>query len=681
MLLAGQVDPESLALQKMRELLRAPSAMWRNEGQRLAVMAALEYKDDVVAVLATGSGKTMIPFIPAALEEYSLTIYIAPLNSVLDMADQAADRQGLGYQVYAAGDSVKKGVSLLLVSADKATQPSFYEVLVDAERSARYERRRFVFDEAHIGYTDASFRSRLKRLNQLRSPFPAQMVIMSATIPPVMMATLLGHFDLIDSHTNVIRTCTDRPEISYAIDQREIESVEAAVDVAFAHFSRHRSRTQDRAIVYVRDARDGLRVKAKLCALASRETHFYYGGSAATQLSLQRQSQEEHSAIISAWESTTGSPFLVATSAYGSGVNNQAVRFVYHVREPVSVLSYVQETGRAGRAGQPSYAMIVRVSESDHYNENGAPYGLPPVPNSDAGGVKRMREIVKNARTGCIRAALTSFTDGVGVRCSELNMSCSRCAASGLKCGTLPNPPQKALLLSRAKNVTLSAIGKRAIQSQSHFREAHERALEVRRQNLGLEIAVSKYLSPSLKFFKGKCVPCLIRGNFHAQRHSTIFLCPALPTMPRVHGAETDFRRDYIEFRVIYRHNDGPNHRDPGWLCYKCHLYQGIGLEHEDRTLGRKEPCSEDDVLKSLAYSCFALPDVKDAAQRQFNVSWTDIGHYKSWLASSFVSNDGAELTNYQRLFAWGPEYVKSLMMAAEYKHAATLGFERGFRT
>lgn len=76
-------DPESSALGVMRNLLNSNTATWISNHQRDAVLQAMACKNDLIVVLPTGGGKTMIPIIPACLEACELTVIIVPLRSLL----------------------------------------------------------------------------------------------------------------------------------------------------------------------------------------------------------------------------------------------------------------------------------------------------------------------------------------------------------------------------------------------------------------------------------------------------------------------------------------------------------------------------------------------------------------------------------------------------------------------
>ena len=94
---------EERALAAMRKLLGKHNASWKSEGQRQAVLAVLECKRDVLAVLKTGEGKTMLFLLPALLEEGRVTVVVVPLISLMTDYERKLTRDRIPFEVFRDG--------------------------------------------------------------------------------------------------------------------------------------------------------------------------------------------------------------------------------------------------------------------------------------------------------------------------------------------------------------------------------------------------------------------------------------------------------------------------------------------------------------------------------------------------------------------------------------------------
>ncbi|KZV64968.1 hypothetical protein PENSPDRAFT_148266 [Peniophora sp. CONT] len=680
---------EKRVFHKMTDVMGFRVCKWRSEGQRLSVRRALAHQESFVTVLPTGSGKTMIPLSCAALDPDSLNMYIAPLNSVLAMASEAAHSPLLHSQLYETGVPIRSDTRLLIASADKASYSDFFRVISTALDAYPYLRVRYFVDEGHIPVTDDEFRRRLRVMRELLAPGPAQMIVMSATIPPAMETRLMDTYGLDPAHTSVIRTTTHRNEIMYDV-KAEQKSVENAVDAAFQDFSQHSS-AGDRAIIFVRDARDGRRACARLKQLTGREPSFYYGGSAAKSLGVPKQSDQEHRTIADDWENGLTGNFIVATSAYGSGVNCPNVAHVYHIRVPTTVLNYVQESGRAGRMGQLSRAVVFLVSSNDGYTKSKKDgstfFGLPPVPETDIAGVGVVRELFTSGTRYCIRAQLAQFVDGTPTKCSDFTVPCGPCARRGLMARN-PMPPHEHAIIGSTSSSPPSLLGKRAHGDIDPFEDAHMRAREARANRLYLESLAANALRPALDFFADKCGFCAAMGQEDVERHATRtcssmkaavdpYPHPVLPDTPsHFPGKPTNYLDVYFQrFQIRYQ-------VDPVYpVCYKCHLPQVQGIEHDEEFVaGFDEPCAEEDLFLSVAFGVAANEGLWTLAQTRFVAGgWSDINAYMSWLADGHTDENKLSLTNIQRIFVWCADHLESVLRSQAQARAAAHGRRPGF--
>ena len=205
---------EAEALQALRQVLKKPTAQWSNEGQKLAVMSGLEWKKDTVVILPTGSGKSAVIATIVSLEKLKVTAVLCPLRSLLSDWQRRLTRLQLPFEVFNPQQAVISGqASLVLVSLDVTAGAAWRQ----AVRSMRPEIKlnRYVVDEAHLIITESSYRDVMHKVKELRE-IPAQLFLLSATIPPVALPSLRNMFNLADGdNTRIIRAASNRPELLF----------------------------------------------------------------------------------------------------------------------------------------------------------------------------------------------------------------------------------------------------------------------------------------------------------------------------------------------------------------------------------------------------------------------------------------------------------------------------------
>ncbi|KIK74009.1 hypothetical protein PAXRUDRAFT_37055 [Paxillus rubicundulus Ve08.2h10] len=195
---------EHKALSTMRGILQNSSTTWRSTEQREAMMAVLEHSSDVVAVLGTGAGKSMLAIVPSMMEEATATVLVLPLNSLIMDYEHHLTRMAVPYQLRSA----PIGHQSHLVSADKAQSGSWQSAL--ARLAQKKMIAHVVFDEAHIPIIAKDYHKTLNNIYQVCS-LPMQLVLLSATLPPSFMPELATSYNLLQS--------TNRPEHIYLLEK------------------------------------------------------------------------------------------------------------------------------------------------------------------------------------------------------------------------------------------------------------------------------------------------------------------------------------------------------------------------------------------------------------------------------------------------------------------------------
>jgi superfamily II DNA helicase RecQ len=398
------ISLEDRALEAMRAIIKKPDTTWSCPEQRIAVNQVLNLKRDVLAIMRTGSGKSMLMILPTLIEGNSITVGVLPLRSLMSDYERRLTGMGLGYEKYEGGIFLRGASNLILVSADKARTPGWKQAL--GELHQRKTVVRMVFDEGHFAFTGNDFRTALENVHELRI-FPMQMVVLSGTVPPRSEDHVCHAFGLINPF--IVRMSTSRPEICYILEpprvgwQDILERVQKLVETRMPHFD-----SRDRALVFVPYLNDGEELASALgCA-------FYSAGG-------NKEGEQDRQNDYDDWISGEAK-IMVCTSAFGAGNDYSHVRLVIHAGSPREMIGYTQESARAGRDGFPAHAIILP-------KKKGAAPAISPG-EIDHKGVLAMYDLLHNSDpTTCLRFAITSFSDPMGTMCTSERRAqmCNRC--------------------------------------------------------------------------------------------------------------------------------------------------------------------------------------------------------------------------------------------------------------
>ena len=311
------------------------------KGQEEVINAALNGQDALV-VMATGNGKSLCYQIPALCFE-GLTLVISPLISLMkDQVDQLqangieADflnsSQTLEQQQQVQNKLISGQLKLLYVSPEKVMMNSFFQLI-------SYSKVSFIaIDEAHcISQWGHDFRPEYTQLGGLKASFPhAPIMALTATADYATRQDILTHLNLENPHRYI--GSFDRPNIRYTLEEK-YKPMEQLTCFVLAQKGKS-------GIIYCNSRNKVERVAESLRNKGVSAAAYHAGMETVLRERVQQDFQRDNVQVV------------VATIAFGMGINKSNVRFVAHFDLPRSIESYYQETGRAGRDDLPAEAVL-----------------------------------------------------------------------------------------------------------------------------------------------------------------------------------------------------------------------------------------------------------------------------------------------------------------------------------
>ncbi len=322
---------------------------WR-PGQREAVEAALEGRDSLI-VMPTGGGKSLCYQLPGLASE-DLTIVVSPLIALMN--DQWQRLTAAGHPVAMVTSAMDEG----------AVRRSLAEVRGGAARIvycsperfgstvflAAIEQRRvdlLAVDEAHcVSEWGHDFRPDYLRLPEIAARLGRPTVMAcTATATEAVAREIAARFEMRDPLQ--VRSGFDRPNISFDVVRLEGKGSKARrLALLEAGLAEPANRP---AIVYCGTRRDTDEIAATLREAGLRALPYHAGMEAEDRSSTQARFMAGEADVI------------VATNAFGMGVDKADVRSVWHMAIPTSLEAYYQEAGRAGRDGLPAKAVLLAM--------------------------------------------------------------------------------------------------------------------------------------------------------------------------------------------------------------------------------------------------------------------------------------------------------------------------------
>jgi len=307
---------------------------------------------DVLALLPTGSGKSLCYQLPSVITT-GITIVISPLLALIN--DQVDYLNGVGIKCYyynSQSNSEEKKELFSDLSSDYPSCKLLYttpETLVSnlglrTHLESLYQKKllsRIVIDEAHcVSNWGHEFRPSYLQLKQLKKIFPQiQVVAFTATATPKVQIDIIRQLNM--KSVLLHKQSFIRHNLSYQVRPKTTHTVV----LEMANLIKNKYKKQS-GIIYCLSRQDCEDVSEQLNSLDISSSHFHAGLSIKTKKDTQTKWLNNEIQVI------------VATIAFGLGINKPDVRFVFHHSLPKSIEGYYQETGRAGRDGLPADCIL-----------------------------------------------------------------------------------------------------------------------------------------------------------------------------------------------------------------------------------------------------------------------------------------------------------------------------------
>lgn len=335
---------------KLTDILKKYWGYDKFRENQIPVLQSITAKQDTLAIMSTGGGKSLCFQIPALYFE-GITIVVSPLIAL--MMDQTQRLKKIGIEADALHSGLSKieqesitgkatsGVlKLLYVSPERLYSKRFTQLLNQLNVSL------LVVDEAHcISQYGHDFRPSYRRISVVRELHKhIPILAVTATATPKVVSDIASNLQM--QNENILTFSSRRNNLKFRVYQTANKRSTLLQLIA--------SRKNQAGIIYARNRKLVTELASYLSKRKCKATHYHAG-----------LSSERKNTVLEDWLDNK-IEVVVATNAFGMGIDKSDVRYVIHYDLPPSLEDYVQEAGRAGRDSKIAEAVIIYHSEDQN---------------------------------------------------------------------------------------------------------------------------------------------------------------------------------------------------------------------------------------------------------------------------------------------------------------------------
>lgn len=322
---------------------------------QIPVISSILANQDTLAIMPTGGGKSICYQLPSTLLS-GLTIVVSPLIALMHDQVESLSKNGINAMYYNSSQSTEEQAEVRGILNEmekyghtnwegsiKMLYTSPERLLANDAQFLNYLKKvpvcLFAIDEAHcVSSWGHDFRPEYSQLGKVKDLFPTIPIIaLTATADELTRSDILVKLNLVNPKTFI--SSFDRPNIHYR--------VEAKAD-AYTQLEEFISGFKGQAgIIYCLSRKSTEEVAIKLTKMGIKALPYHASIDGTLKQKAYKQFMDDKVQVI------------VATIAFGMGIDKPNVRFVIHWNLPKNIESYYQETGRAGRDGLPSEALLL----------------------------------------------------------------------------------------------------------------------------------------------------------------------------------------------------------------------------------------------------------------------------------------------------------------------------------
>lgn len=325
-----------------------------------------------LAILPTGSGKSLLYQIPAYLTS-GLIVVVSPLISLMEDQVDRIRQQG-DFKVAMLNSRLNYGQQQMILHSLSSYRFLFLSPETLVKRQVLYSLSNtplslFVVDEAHcISQWGPNFRPEYLLIKQvLQSLRPKRILMLTATATQTVATDIIDKMGLKAAEVSIVRETVNRDNIFLAVKRLPDETAKQKYLLKIV------AQLGNSGVIYFSSKKVAGQVAEKLSEVAHLRVGIYHAGIGNLERhQIQQQFMNNELDV------------MCATSAFGMGINKNDIRYVIHYHMPGSIESYVQEFGRAGRDGHSALALLLYCPGDEQIQESLGQISLPSTETLEA---------------------------------------------------------------------------------------------------------------------------------------------------------------------------------------------------------------------------------------------------------------------------------------------------------